>query len=104
MGITRARVRRGNDATPNRFRQEQRPQETAQGHLSGVVIGAGFNFDNFVKWGRETGNLPDDAEFISFDDIPEELAIRCTTGKAPERLARDLKMQKGLAGMRRVTT
>ena len=36
----------------------------------------GMTFDDLVKWGDETGNIPDARSIASFDEIPKAVAVR----------------------------
>ena len=54
------------------------PEDTAtpQQKLSDMLAKDGMTFDDLVKWGDETGNIPDARSIASFDEIPKAVAVR----------------------------
>ncbi len=47
-----------------------------QDQLANVICFAGFNFDQFVKWAKQEGFIPDKAEFSGFAEVPTPTATR----------------------------
>ena len=76
---------------PQAIQIPEKPKEkTQQEQLSDIVIGAGFTFDNYLVWGKETGNLTGaELEAASFDEIPASVAAR--HARAPKGLLTGLK-------------
>lgn len=76
----------------------QPAKPTPQEELAEIVTSAGYSFDDFIRWGREAGNLtPVQAEtFTGFGDIPENLARRYVAAKTG--LLRGLKLTPQPAG------
>lgn len=55
----------------------------SRGQLASVVVGAGHTFDTFTKWAVESGNIPNAADFGSFDDVSKkdsDRLLRAQTG------------------------
>lgn len=50
------------------------PAKTSQEELSEVIVGAGFTFDQFQKWGLASGNLEN--EMGGFYEVPSAIANR----------------------------
>jgi phage recombination protein Bet len=50
------------------------PQVTAQNQLAEAITSAGFTFDDFAKWGADSGNIENEPP--SFADIPAAVAKR----------------------------
>lgn len=55
---------------------------TAQQSLAAIVTGDGFTFEQFRKWGSDTGNLDDADSLASFDEVPTKVAARLIKAKA----------------------
>jgi len=57
---------------------------TPQQELAEIVTGEGHTFDQFIRWGRETGSMtPLQCNRITcFDDVPENLAKRFAAAKS----------------------
>jgi len=49
--------------------------------LEAVVVGGGFNFDDFRDWASRTGNITDADSLASFEDIPPKVAARILKAK-----------------------
>ena len=49
--------------------------------LEGIVLAAGFTFDDFRKWGSDTQNIPDADSIASFAEVPAEIAKRVIRAK-----------------------
>jgi len=52
----------------------EEPEKKPQSHLADAITGAGFNFDDFAHWGKESGNVEN--EPTCFDEIPAAVAKR----------------------------
>jgi hypothetical protein len=67
---------------------------TAQQEVAHIVTSAGHTFDDFVKWGRESGNIANDIldRLTCFDDLTSSFAARVIGSKKA--------MLKGLAAMK----
>jgi recombination protein RecT len=57
-------------------------QLTPQGDLEKFVLHAGYTFDEFRKWGSETGVLEDAESLACFGDLPSPIATRLLRAKA----------------------
>lgn len=55
------------------------PKQTPQEELAEVIVGAGFNFDQFQKWGLASGNL--EQELGAFHEVPTAVASRLLKAK-----------------------
>lgn len=55
------------------------PKQTPQEELAEVIVGAGFNFDQFQKWGLDQGHTP--ADIGGFDEVPAATAARLLKAK-----------------------
>lgn len=53
---------------------------SAQQALGDFVIASGFTFEQFAKWGKESGNI--EGEVTSFDAVPTPVAARLLRAKA----------------------
>ncbi|HET7624384.1 MAG TPA: hypothetical protein VFM25_03895 [Verrucomicrobiae bacterium] len=64
--------------------QPEPPQQTAQQELAAIVMSAGYAFEDFIAWGRDTGHLtPVQVKAItSFESVPENIARRFIGAKA----------------------
>jgi hypothetical protein len=63
--------------------------------LAEFVTGNGFTFDEFRKWGKESGNIPDADSLASFADLDLKACIRFL--RSPGGLLKGLKAVKGTA-------
>lgn len=52
-----------------------------QGELEQLVTEAGFTFDQLLKWGTDTGNIPDGDTLASFDELHEATVKRLLRNK-----------------------
>jgi phage recombination protein Bet len=71
--------------------QEAKP--TVQDSLAKLVLGAGFDFNQLVAWGTDTGNIPDAVSLTGFDDLPDSVCQRLL--RAQKGLLAGLAMVKG---------
>lgn len=67
---------------------------TVQDTLAEIVTGAGFTYDDFVRWAMNTGNMETASEFPGFAEIPTEFARRFSRNKVG--LLQGLERQKGV--------
>lgn len=84
-----------NSVPPEKPKDKPEPTEplkTSQDLLSDAVTGAGHTFDQFVKWGKASGNLNEKTEFGSFNEIPTDIARRLM--RAPKPMIAALKEVK----------
>lgn len=67
-----------------------------QDELAEIVTGKGYNFDDFIQWGLESGNLTAQQvdNFNCFNDLPDDLAARFVTAKTG--LLRGIAALKGV--------
>ena len=63
--------------------------------LEGVVVAGGFTFEHLVKWGTESGNIPDADSITQYSEITVEVCRRLL--KAQKGLLAGLAMVKGAA-------
>ena len=66
---------------------------TPQQRLADLVTTAGFTFDDFRKWGDQSGNVDNADSLASFDDVPNGVAERLL--RAPDGLKTQLAAVKG---------
>ena len=66
---------------------------TVQETLAELVNDGGFNFDDFQKWGLESGNIPDADSVSAFSEVPTNQAKRLL--RAPAGLLEGLARVKG---------
>lgn len=59
---------------------EAAPIKSSQDELSELVIGGGYTFDDFAKWGSASGNLEQD--FGGFNELPDVLCKRLLKAKS----------------------
>lgn len=52
------------------------PPASPQEQLANFICFAGFNFDQFVKWAKLDGFLPEKAELAGFEEVPTPVANR----------------------------
>jgi len=52
------------------------PSASPQEQLANFICFAGFNFDQFVKWAKLDGFLPEKAELAGFEEVPAPVANR----------------------------
>lgn len=52
------------------------PPTSPQDQLANFICFAGFNFDQFVKWAKFDGFLPEKAELAGFEEVPAPVATR----------------------------
>lgn len=57
------------------------PEQHVQDSLSEIVLGGGFSFSDFQKWGDETGNVLEAGSMAGFADVPTEIAKRLLRAK-----------------------
>jgi recombination protein RecT len=69
------------------------PLHTVQESLQELVIGGGFTFDDLLKWGQATGNIPDGDSLAGFGEVPAEICKRLIRAKVG--LLRGLAEVKG---------
>lgn len=83
------------EAQPNTSKAETPPAPTPQQQLAELVVSNGHTFDQFVRWGVETGNLtePEAENLTCFDDLSAIKANRYIQAKAG--LLRGLKLAQG---------
>lgn len=74
--------------------QDVKPSN-AQDDLAKLVTDAGFSFDDFRKWGEESGNLPEGDSLSGFADVKTDIAKRLL--RAPTGLTKGLAALKGAA-------
>jgi len=67
-----------------------------QKELRDLIVNAGFSFDLFAVWGRESGNLSDTDSIAGFDQIPGGICQRLI--KAKVGLLRSLEVLSKKAG------
>lgn len=69
--------------------------KTDQDELADIVTKAGFNFDDFIQWGHESGNLTTQQvdNFNCFNDLPDALAKKFIAAKVG--LLRGMAVLKG---------
>jgi hypothetical protein len=58
--------------TPPPASSSASPQE----QLAAVIVGAGYNFDQFLVWAKYDQFIPEKAELSGFDEVPVEVASR----------------------------
>lgn len=56
--------------------------KTPQAQLEALVISEGFGFDDFVKFGVDSGNIPDADSMTGFAEVPTKVASRMLNAKA----------------------
>jgi hypothetical protein len=90
-------VQAKSDTTRPNFTPPAQPKLTTQDELANIVTGAGYNFDDFITWGRGTGTITDEQanRLTCFADVPDEMAERFA--KAKVGLLRGLAATKGAA-------
>jgi hypothetical protein len=54
---------------------------TPQGDLAQLVLSSGYTFNQFQKWGDESGNVPDASSLASFTDVSTATAKRLLRAK-----------------------
>lgn len=54
---------------------------TPQRELQDIVLAGGFNFDHFMSWATDTGQIQNADNIGSFDEVPEDLAKRLGKSK-----------------------
>lgn len=58
---------------------DAQPVKSAQDELADVVVVGGFTFDDFAKWGKQSGNLENEAG--GFNELPDALCKRLLKAK-----------------------
>ena len=66
---------------PKVIEQAAAPANPPGVELGNYVVGEGFTFDQFIKWGTETGNIENAEAFTCFGDLPDKLAVRMLRAK-----------------------
>jgi phage recombination protein Bet len=63
----------GTDGTEKTKKQAVR---TPQEELAELVLNNGYNFDALIAFGIQSGNIPDDDQYTTFDDLPKDVCKR----------------------------
>ena len=78
----------GPQAQPKPEQKERAPSQqggaqSPQAQLAEIVTGAGFNFDDFIAWGINTGNIVEVEKdnILSFDDVDDKRCKRFIVAK-----------------------
>lgn len=50
--------------------------------LGDVVTSAGYSFEDFQKWGVESGNIPEAADLTGYSDVKQDVAKRALRNRA----------------------
>ena len=67
---------------PRQIPAEKEPeQRTPQAELEALVLAEGYDFNTVVKFGAESGNIPDADSLTAFSEIPSEIAKRLLINK-----------------------
>jgi len=87
------------DLGPAKEKATEQPTEgpSIKDQLAAIVISAGYTFDDFKKWGTESGNIPEQQADVmaGFDEVPQALAKRLVNAKTG--MLKGLSMLKAVA-------